>query len=237
MTRLRKRMLEELQRRDYSHSTARIYLHVVSNFAGYFRRSPDRLGPEHIRQYQLHLFHKKLSPYTIRQHTAALRFFFFKTLQRNFRAEYIPFPKFRKRLPTILSPEEVGRLIDSARNLYHRTLIMTLYSTAMRRAELCRLKVSDIDSQRMMIRIQQGKGGRDREVPLSPTLLKTLRVYWRWMKPKTYLFPETAKSDHSDGPHPGSTGLSHAQVRSPLRRSGNRILRSQISTATTTLDS
>lgn len=111
--------------------------------------------------------------------------FLLQDSQRNFRAEYIPFPKFRKRLPTILSPEEVGRLIDAARKLFHRTLIMTLYSTAMRRAELCRLKVSDIDSQRMMIRIAQGKGGRDREVPLSPTLLKTLRIYWRWMKPKT----------------------------------------------------
>lgn len=200
MTRLRKRMLEELQRRDYSHSTVRIYLHIVSDFAQYFRRSPDRLGPEHIRQYQLHLFQEKLSPYTIRQHTAALRFFYFKTLHRNFRAEYIPFPKFRKRLPTILSPEEVGRLIDSASNLFHRTLIMTLYSTAMRRAELCQLKVRDIDSQRMMIRIEQGKGGRDREVPLSPTLLKTLRVYWRWMKPKTYLFPGTVKGWRADVP-------------------------------------
>jgi integrase/recombinase XerD len=141
-----------------------------------------------------------LSPYTIRQHTAALRFFYFKTLHRNFRAEYIPFPKFRKRLPTILSPEEVARLIDSASNLFHRTLIMTLYSTAMRRAELCRLKVRDIDSQRMMIRIAQGKGGRDREVPLSPTLLKTLRIYWRWMKPKTYLFPGTVNGWRADVP-------------------------------------
>jgi len=94
----------------------------------------------------------------------------------------------------------VGRLIDSAHNLYHRTLIMTLYSTAMRRAELCRLKVGDIDSPRMMIRIDQGKGGRDREVPLSPTLLKTLRVYWRWMKPKTYLFPGTVNGWRADVP-------------------------------------
>src|ERR1700736_1461752 len=193
------------QRRDYSHSTARIYLHVISDFARHFRRSPDTLGPEHIRQYQLHLFHKKLSPYTIRQHTAALRFFFFKTLHRNFRAEYIPFPKFRKRLPTILSPEEVGRLIDSAHNLFHRTLIMTLYSTAMRRAELCRLKVSDIDSQRMMIRIAQGKGGRDREVPWSPKLLETLRVYWRWMQPQTFLFPGTVKGARADVPISANT--------------------------------
>jgi integrase/recombinase XerD len=182
VTQLRKKLLEEIQRRDYSKSTARIYLHVINDFARYFRRSPDLLGPEHIRHYQLHLFHRKLSPYTIRQHTAALRFFYFKTLRRHFPAEYIPFPKYRKRLPTILSPEEVARLIDAAHNLFHRTLIMTLYSTAMRRAELCRLKVTDIDSQRMMIRIQPGKGGRDREVPLSPTLLQTLRVYWRWMK-------------------------------------------------------
>src|ERR1700719_4548411 len=193
-------MLEELQRRDYSQSTARIYLHVISNFAKHFRRSPDTLGPEHIRQYQLHLFQKKLSPYTIRQHTAALRFFFFKTLHRNFRADYIPFPKFRKRLPTILSTEEVGRLIDSACNLFHRTLIMTLYSTAMRRAELCRLKVQDIDSQRMMIRINQGKGGRDREVPLSPKLLEILRVYFRWMQPQTFLFPGTVKGVRADVP-------------------------------------
>jgi integrase/recombinase XerD len=191
VTQLRKKMLEEIQRRDYSKSTARIYLHVISDFARYFRRSPDLLGPEHIRHYQVHLFRRKLSPYTIRQHTAALRFFYFKTLRRHFPAEYIPFPKYRQRLPTILSPEEVARLIDAAHNLFHRTLIMTLYSTAMRRAELCRLKVTDIDSQRMMIRIQQGKGGRDREVPLSPTLLETLRFYWRWMKPKTYLFPGT----------------------------------------------
>jgi len=162
VTQLRKRMLEELQRHDYSQSTARIYLHVISDFAKHFRRSPDTLGEEQIRQYQLHLFHRKLSPYTIRQHTAALRFFYFKTLHRNFRAEYIPFPKFRKRLPTILSPEEVGRLIDSARNLFHRTLIMTLYSTAMRRTELCRLKAGDINSQRMMVRINQGKGLGDR---------------------------------------------------------------------------
>jgi integrase/recombinase XerD len=198
VTQLRKKMLEEIQRRDYSKSTARVYLHVISDFARYFRRSPDLLGPEQIRQCQVHLFHLKLSPYTIRQHTAALRFFFFKTLNRHFPAAYIPFPKFRKRLPTILSPQEVARLIDAARNLFHRTLIRTLYSTAMRRAELCQLRVSDIDSPRMMIRIQQGKGGRDREVPLSPTLLETLRVYWRWIKPKTYLFPGTVHGWRAD---------------------------------------
>ena len=129
-----------------------------------------------------------------------MRFLFIKTLHRHFLAEYIAFPKAHKRLPTVLSPEEVARLIDSARNLYHRTLLMTLYSTAMRRAELCRLTVRDIDSQRMMIRINQGKGRRDRDVPLSPKLLETLRVYWRWMQPTTYLFPGTVKRVRADVP-------------------------------------
>jgi integrase/recombinase XerD len=201
VTQLRKKMLEELQRRNYSHRTAKTYVRIVREFAEYFHQSPDKLGPEHIRQYQAHLFQtKKLAPATVSQYVSALRFLFVKTLRRHFLAEYIPFPKARKRLPTVLSPEEVARLIDSARNLYHRTLLMTLYSTAMRRAELCRLKVRDVDSQRMMIRIDQGKGGRDRDVPLSPKLLQTLRVYWRWMQPKTFLFPGTVKGFRADVP-------------------------------------
>ena len=201
MTQLRQKMLEELQRRNYSHRTAKIYVRIVREFATYFHQPPDKLGPEQIRQYQAHLFQaKKLAPATVSQYVSALRFLFIKTLHRHFLAEYIPFPKAHKRLPTVLSPEEVARLIDSARNLYHRTLLMTLYSTAMRRAELCQLKVRDIDSQRMMIRINQGKGSRDREVPLSPKLLETLRVYWRWMQPITYLFPGTVKRVRADVP-------------------------------------
>jgi site-specific recombinase XerD len=100
----------------------------------------------------------------------------------------------------VLNPEEVTRLINSARNLFHRTILMTLYSTAMRRSELCRLKVTDIDSKRMMIRINQGKGSHDREVPLSPKLLAALRIYWHWMKPKTYLFPGTVRHRRADVP-------------------------------------
>ena len=201
MTQLRQKMLEELQRRNYSHRTAKIYVRIVREFATYFHQPPDKLGPEQIRQYQAHLFQaKKLAPATVSQYVSALRCFFIKTLRRHFLAEYIPFPKSRKRLPTVLSPEEVTRLIDAACNLYHRTLLMTLYSTAMRRAELCQLKVQDIDSQRMMIRIHQGKGGRDREVPLSPKLLETLRVYFRWMRPTTFLFPGTVKGVRADVP-------------------------------------
>jgi site-specific recombinase XerD len=194
-------MLEEIQRRNYSHRTARTYVRIVRDFAEYFHQPPDKLGPEQIRQYQAHLFRtKKLAPATVSQYVSALRFLFVKTLRRHFLAEYIPFPKSRKRLPTVLSPEEVTRLIDAACNLYHRTLLMTLYSTAARRAELCRLKVQDIDSQRMMLRINQGKGGRDREVPLSPKLLETLRVYFRWMRPTTFLFPGTVRGVRADVP-------------------------------------
>jgi site-specific recombinase XerD len=124
-------MLEELQRRNYSHRTAKTYVRIVREFATYFHQPPDKLGPEQIRQYQAHLFQsKKLAPATVSQYVSALRFLFIKTLHRHFLAEYIPFPKAHKRLPTVLSPEEVTRLIDSARNLYHRTLLMTLYSTA-----------------------------------------------------------------------------------------------------------
>jgi integrase/recombinase XerD len=201
VTQLREKMLEELQRRNYSHRTAKTYVRIVREFAEHFHQSPDKLGPEQIRHYQAHLFQtKKLAAATVSQYVSALRFLFVKTLRRHYLAECIPFPKCPQRLPTVLSPEEVARLIDSARNLYHRALLMTLYSTAMRRAELCRLKVHDVDSQRMMIRIHQGKGRRDRDVPLSPKLLETLRVYWRWMKPKTFLFPGTVKGRRADVP-------------------------------------
>ncbi len=200
MTQLRQKMLEELQRRDYSHRTAKTYIRIVRDFAAYFHQSPDKLGPEHIRQYQAYLFQsKKLSTASVSQYVSAIRFLFVKTLRRHFLTEHIPFPKSPRRLPIVLSPEEVTRLIDAARNLYHRTLLMTLYSTAVRRSELCRLQVSDIDSQRMMIRIH-GKGRRDRDVPLSPRLLETLRLYWRWRKPKTYLFPGTIGGKRADVP-------------------------------------
>jgi len=120
---------------------------------------------------------------------AALRFFFVKTLKRHQFREFLPYPKDRRRLPTVLSPEEVARLINAAGTLFRRTLLMTLYGTGMRRSELANLKVSDIDSQRMIIRVVAGKGGKDRDLPLSPTLLETLREYWRWRKPKLYMFP------------------------------------------------
>ncbi len=190
MTRLRKMMLEELQRRNYSAITTRNYLRVVADFAKYFGKSPDKLGPNELRTYQAYLLQdRKLTPGTVVNWVAALRFFFVKTLKRHQFRDFLPYPQDRRRLPTVLSREEVSRLINAAGTLFRRTLLMTLYGTGMRRAELAHLKVSDIDSQRMIVRVVAGKGGKDRDLPLSPALLEILREYWRWRKPRLYLFP------------------------------------------------
>jgi integrase len=189
------------QRRNYSQTTVTGYIKTVADFAKYFQRSPDQLGPDEIRQYQLYLLNeRKQGVRTVGNHTAALRFFFCKTLKRNYPIEEVPYPKAGRKLPVILTQEEAVRLIDCASNLFHRAMLMTLYSTGMRRAELCHLKVADIDSERMVIHIRHGKRNRDRDVPLSPKLLETLREYWRWMHPKTYLFPGTKDGWRADKP-------------------------------------
>jgi site-specific recombinase XerD len=188
----RKLMLEELERRNYSQETTRAYVHAVKDFAAYFKRSPDQLGTEHVREYQAHLLRdRKLSPNTVNTRTGALRFFFVSTLKRPWTAAETPYPKRGFELPTILTREEVTRLIDQARTPFHRMILMTLYATGVRRAELSRLKISDIDSERMIIHVQGGKGRKDRDVMLSATLLEELRAYYRWLrrKPEVWLFP------------------------------------------------
>ena len=192
MTHLRKMMLEELQRRNYAETTINSYLRTVEEFSRRFNCSPDRLGPRHIREYQAELFQKrKFSPNTVAQRLAALRFFYTKTLKRVWSIEETPYPKKTLHLPTILSQEEVARLIDAAWPTFHRTLLMALYATGLRRAELARLKVSDVDSKRMVIHVRGGKGRKDRDVMLSPKLLEALREHWRELhrKPSAWLFP------------------------------------------------
>ena len=201
MTHLRQAMLEELHRRNYAASTIAYYVRHVEEFARFFKRAPDRLTPTHLRTYQAYLLReRKLAPRTVRLHVSAIRFFFVKTLKRRYALDDTPYPKAPRRLPAILSVEEVARLIDGARTLTDRTMLMVLYSTGMRNAEMRHLQVQDIDSKAMLIHIQRGKGGRDRYVPLSATLLETLRVYWRWMKPKTWLFPGTIAGWRADKP-------------------------------------
>jgi integrase/recombinase XerD len=192
VTHLRKMMLEELQRRNYSQHTTRYYIRTVEDFARRFNLPPDRLGPRHIREYQAELFQKrKLSAGTVANRLAALRFFYIKTLKKAWSIAETPYPKKNHRLPTILSQEEVARLIDAAGTPFYRTLLITLYATGLRCAELTRLKVSDVDSKRMVIRVQGGKWRKDRDVMLSPKLLEELRKHWHRLrrKPSDWLFP------------------------------------------------
>jgi site-specific recombinase XerD len=191
-------MLEELQRRNYSAATIRCYIRTVEEFSRRFHSSPDRLGPRHIREYQAELFQKrKLSANSVGQHLAALRFFYIKTLRRAWSIAETPYPKKAHRLPTILSREEVAQLLHAARTPGERILLMTLYATGARRAELTHLKVSDIDSQRMVVHIRGGKGRKDRDVMLSPKLLTALRSQWRsyHRKSSTWLFPSMYRKD------------------------------------------
>jgi site-specific recombinase XerD len=169
-------MLEELRRRNYAESTIRTYIRTVEHFSRYFHRPPDQLGPEHIREYQAALFTRwKLASNTVTQRLAALRFFYVQVLKRGWSVAETPYPKKILHLPQVLSPEEVARLIDAAEFPFHRILRMTLYATGARREEVAHLKVTDIDSQRMVVHIRGGKGRREVDVMLSPKLLEALR--------------------------------------------------------------
>jgi site-specific recombinase XerD len=173
MTHLRKMMLEELERRNYAQTTISSYIRTIEDFARYFRRPPDQLTPEHIREYQAYLFReRKLAASTVTQRLAALRFFYTRTIKKAWSVADTPYPKKTRHLPSILSPEEVAHLIDSSQTRFHRVVLMTLYATGVRRAELSRLQIPDIDSRRMVIHIRGGKGRQDRDVMLSPTLLE-----------------------------------------------------------------
>jgi len=168
VTHLRKMMLEELQRRNYAETTISSYIRIVEDFSRRFQRPPDCLGPKHIREYQSELFKKrKLAASTVTVYLAALRFFYCKTLKKSWSAVETPYPKRAEHVPSILSQQEVARLIDAADSSFHRTLLMTLYATGVRRAELTHLKISDVDSQRMVIHVRGGKGRKDRDVMLS----------------------------------------------------------------------
>lgn len=191
MTHLRKMMLEELERRNYTQSTTRAYLRTIEDIARYFKRPPDQLGPEEIREYVAHLFRvRKLTDNTVNQRVGALRFFYVKTLKKVWSVEETPYPKKRLHLPVILSPDEVSQLIESALTPFHRTILITLYATGVRRAELANLKITDIDSQRMVVHVRGGKGRKDRDIMLSPNLLEELRQHYRRLSRKNdWLFP------------------------------------------------
>jgi len=205
VTHLRQLMLEELRRRYFADTTIRTYLHGVEHFSRYFDRQPDKLGPEHIRQYQAALFTKfKFSSNTVGLRLATLRFFYIQVLKRNWSIAETPYPKKVFHLPQILSQEEVARLIDAAEQPFHRILLMTLYATGARRAEAAHLKVSDIDSKRMVVHIREGKG---------------VRTYWRGLrrKPTDWLFP--GNRWHT-GSHPVTTKVLWMACQNAAKRAG-----------------
>lgn len=190
MTPLRQRMLEDMSIRNFAENTQQSYLLQVSSFAKYFHRSPEFLGPQEVRAYQVHLTNaRKLSASSVGSATAALRFLYKVTLKQNWAPDDIPMPKKPFKLPVVLSPEEVLLFLNSVDNLKQRTILMTAYAAGLRVSEATHLKVTDIDSQRMVIRIDHGKGRHDRYVMLSPRLLDALRRYWKAERPETWLFP------------------------------------------------
>lgn len=197
MTPLRQRMIEDMRVRNLSPNTQQLYIDRVAKFARYFGKSPELLGPENVRAYQVYLIHQKHASSSMLQQTVcALRFLYRNTLGKEWALPYIPTPKREKKLPVVLSQEEVSRFLDNLSNLKHRALIITAYATGMRVSEVVSLRAADIDSDRMMIRVEQGKGRKDRYVMLSPNLLELLRAYWKVARPADWLFPGQRPGTH-----------------------------------------
>ena len=219
MTQLLQRLRDELVRRDSAAPTIRSATQIVEAFRRDTGARLDRITPAQLRRYHLFLLEeRRLAIGTVVTHVCALRFFCRDVLKRRDVRDDLPYPKERHRLPVVLSPDEVQRLIASAKNLYHRTLLLTLDGAGLRRSEACQLKVGDIDSRRMVLRVEHGKGNRDREIPRSPTLLAALREYYRWMRPRTYLFPGTQHGWRSD--RPITTKVIWEAVRLAARKAG-----------------
>jgi integrase/recombinase XerD len=189
MTPLRQRYIDDLRLRNYALRTIEAYVAGVARFANHFGRSPDQLGPEDIRAFQLHLLQRKVSWSLFNQTVCALRFFYRVTLGRPEQLPLVPYGKRPKTLPCVLSPDEVLRLLTAAPPGRDRVLLQTAYACGLRLSELLHLHVTDIDSARMVVHVRLGKGGKDRLVPLSPRLLQELRDYWKQSRPKTWLFP------------------------------------------------
>jgi integrase/recombinase XerD len=189
MTPLRQRMIEDMQLRNRSPVTTNAYVRYVAQFAKFFGCSPANLTPEHVRQYQLHLLRKKVSWSTFNQSVCALRFLYGTTLGRKDDIPRLPYGKKPKRIPVVLSREEVMKFLQCILSRKQRMLLTTMYATGMRVGEAVQLSVNDIDSQRMTILVARGKGNKQRLVPLSPKLLTELRLFWQTHRNPVWLFP------------------------------------------------
>jgi integrase/recombinase XerD len=197
MTPLRQRMIEDMQLRNFAPATQRQYIHYVAGFASYYGTSPEKLDLEAIRQYELHLLHeRKLAPDSINTFVSAVKFLYLVTLEMPWGDEQFPRVRRPQRLPVVLSAEEVRQFFEHVPGLKHRAALMTCYGAGLRISEAVALKVSDIDSGRMLIRVEQGKGAKDRYVMLSARLLALLRTWYRAGRPRYWLFPSWRPTRH-----------------------------------------
>lgn len=211
---LRRRMIEDMTVRNLSPATQRSYVHAVAKFSRYFARSPDRLGLEDVRAFQVHLVSSGISWAALNQTVCALRFFYGVTLGHGEIPERIPYAREPRKLPVVLSAEEVVRFLEAVPSLKARTALTTAYAAGLRVSEVVGLRVGDVDSSRMVIRVEQGKGGKDRYVMLSAQLLAILRSYWRLARPGHWLFPGREASKPID------VQVLHAACRSACAAAG-----------------
>ncbi len=214
MSPLRRRMIEDMTVRNLSPATQRSYVHAVAKFGRFFGRSPDKLSLEDVRTFQVHLVAGGMSWPALNQTVCALRFLYGVTLHQPDLPERIPHAREPRKLPVVLGADEVVRFLEAVPSLKSRAALTTAYAAGLRASEAASLKVADIDSSRMVIRIEHGKGGRDRYVMLSPQLLGILRTYWRLSRPTHWLFPGR------DGDHPIGPTVLHAACRSACAASG-----------------
>ena len=189
MSPLRRRMIEDMTIRKFAPKTQHDYVQRIKNFTAFLGRSPDTASFEDVRRYQLHLAASGVGVPTLNQSVATLRFFFRVTLKRHEIVEHTTFIHEPRKLPVVLSPEEVARLLNAAPGLKYKAALSVAYGAGLRAAEVVSLKVCDIDSRRMIIRVEQGKGHKDRNVMLSASLLELLRAWWRATRPQGWLFP------------------------------------------------
>jgi site-specific recombinase XerD len=215
MTPLRRRMTEDMRMRNFSPHTVRVYLERVASFADHFGRSPERIGKADLRAYLVHLVQERHVSWSYyNQALCALRFLYRVTLGRDWVINTVPFAKLEQRLPVVLSPEEVARFFEAVPGRKYRALLMTAYAAGLRVSEVVALRLEDVDSQRMVIRVRQGKGRKDRFVMLSPRLLEVLRAYWKAARPRPWLFPGP---DPAQPLHPRSV---HRACREACRAAG-----------------
>lgn len=211
---LRRRMIDDMTIRNLSPATQRSYLHAVAKFSRHFGRAPDTLGLGEVRDFQVHLVAKGVSWGALNQTVCALRFFYGVTLGEATVPERIPYARTPRKLPVILSADEVVRFLEAVSSLKSRAALTTAYAAGLRASEVAGLMIADIDSARGVIRVRHGKGAKDRDVMLSTQLLGILRAYWRLARPQRFLFPGR------DENRPISPTVLHAACRSAVEAAG-----------------